>query len=106
MEDTTSEEEKTALIKDDGRYGQVDDDMKEMMATHKATFKQIESAMYKLFYVNTSFAITYTMRSNIFILFARTFKDDVTLISVFVYLNFVSSAIMSLAFGTLPTISY
>ena len=46
-----------------------------------------------------SFWITYSMRCNLLILYAKTFHDNIAVISIAVYLSYISSAISSLGYG-------
>ena len=53
----------------------------------------------KVVWVIFSFWITYSMRCNLLILYAKTFYDNIAAISIVVYLSYISSAISSLGYG-------
>lgn len=66
---------------------------------HEMILNDVESLFVKVFYVVVSFSTTYAMRTNIIVLYAREFYDDTALISVFIYMSYIVSAVMSLLIG-------
>ena len=66
---------------------------------HEKISKKSQEMLTKVVWVMFSFWITYSMRSNLVILYAETFYDNTSVISIFVYLSYISSAISSSIYG-------
>ena len=70
-----------------------------MTETHDETQKYINHIFSTLIYVIFSLGLTYSMRLNIFILFAKTFDDSSLLIGIFIYFSYLMTATVSLIFS-------
>lgn len=66
---------------------------------HESIRQDVSKTFNKLLYVALSYAFTYSMRTNLIILYALTFYDNTTTISLVVNLSYLTSAFMSLFFG-------
>ena len=66
---------------------------------HEAILLQSKKLMYQVLYASFSYAFTYSLRSSIIVLYAKTFYDNTLVIGVFVYLSYFISGLMSLLFG-------
>ena len=85
--------------KEDPNGIDIDSTLLAASSKHEEILRETRQFFFKILYIVLSFALTYSMRTNIFILYARTFYNDTAVISVIVYLSYCMSAISSLLFG-------
>lgn len=97
------------VIEDDSSAPLKGEDSLEIKLYEIKRHDEVKAYMNKIFtrqlYVQMSFRATFYLRSNIFILFCETLdgfnSDDTWLLGLFVYLSYLSNAVVSIAFGSI-----
>ena len=96
------EDESSLLNK--GEYGhhvrfEFDKNVDTVVTEHKQILSEVNGLFNRVLYIVFVCAVTYCMRGSIFILYARHFYDNTSTISIFIYLSYISSGIVSLSVG-------
>ena len=83
---------------------QLSSDAKDWLAAHEQARKECSQTLNRAIFAALSFSFTYMMRASIFVLYAREISNDTasnTIISIIVYLSYICSSIMCVAFGVI-----
>ena len=89
----------------DDLYEPLKGEQSQEIQRHDEVKAYINKIFMRQLYVYMSYCVTFYSRTNIFVLFCETLdgykNDDTWLLGLFVYLSYVSSALMSIGFGSI-----
>lgn len=79
----------------------INDELQTLADKHGDVVHFVSSTFTRVLYIGVSCSLTYTLRTNLFVLYCKTFNDygSSLYIGIAIYCSYVVSAIMSLTFG-------